>query len=366
LKNKNTEPKIYLQPLGFLKGCSDSDVNFKNLVGGGIYFSAVKCIIRDADNTLAEQIIPINLLHQFIESLSKTIADEAASILKNLTDSRLPIRFNNHNILNEKKPIIQGILNITPDSFSDGGQFDTFEKSIEQAGKMIAAGARIIDIGGESTRPNAIPISIEEELSRVLPVVERLATKNILISIDSRNASVMKAAVEKGAHIVNDVSALGHDPQSMATIKNMNVPVVLMHSQGDPKVMQINPHYDHVILDVYDYLAVRVQECLKAGITKNNIIIDPGIGFGKTVKDNLNILKNMSIFHGLGVPVLVGVSRKSFIGKLVDETDAQKRLPGSLASAQICYDQAIQIIRVHDVNETDQAMKIWHAIGSEN
>lgn len=256
---------------------------------------------------------------------------------------------------------IMGILNVTPDSFFDGGRHDQVIVAVEHALRMVKEGADIIDVGGESTRPGADLISIDEELNRVIPVIKALKAKtDALISIDTRKPEVMREAIKAGAHIINDVSALTFDPNSLEVAAELNVPVILMHSQGTPEVMQDNPSYNHVVLDIYDYLSASLQRAVEAGVRTENIILDPGIGFGKNVSHNCALLKGLSLFHGLGVPLLLGCSRKSYIAALSDGEPADERLPGSLSGVLLGVSQGVQIFRVHDVAETVQALKTWH------
>ena len=254
---------------------------------------------------------------------------------------------------------IMGVVNVTPDSFSDGGRHLVADAAIAHGLQLEAEGADILDIGGESTRPGAEPLGIEDECRRVLPVIEGLAARaRVPLSIDTRNAEVMRRAVQSGARIVNDVSALTHDPQSLEVAAATGVPVVLMHAQGDPRTMQRNPVYDDVVLDVYDALEARIEACEKVGIPRERLVVDPGIGFGKTLAHNLALLGALSIFHGLGCGVLLGASRKSFMGKLTGALP-DDRLPGSLAAALLGAAQGVQIIRVHDVAATRQALAVW-------
>jgi dihydropteroate synthase len=263
-------------------------------------------------------------------------------------------------------PLVMGIVNATPDSFSDGGAFLDAGRAVAHAKAMIDAGARIVDIGGESTRPGAQAIPIEEEIRRVAPVIAGLRAyaeaAGALISVDTRNAATMAAALDAGAGLLNDISALTHDPESMALAAGSGASVVLMHMQGDPETMQRAPRYDDVALDVYDYLEGRIAACLEAGMTPDRIVVDPGIGFGKTVEQNVALLNQLPIFHGLGVKLLVGVSRKGFIGKLSANEPPSERLPGSLAAALAAIARGAQIVRVHDVAETVQALKVSRAI----
>ncbi len=260
------------------------------------------------------------------------------------------------------QPVIMGVLNVTPDSFSDGGQFLDAAAAIDHARAMAAAGASIIDIGGESTRPGAEPITIEDELTRVLPVLRALRDDPMTMSIDTRNAVTMSAALECGAAMVNDVTALTHDPASAVTVAQADAPVILMHSRGDPRTMQDDPVYAHAALDVYDALATRIARAEAAGISRARMIVDPGIGFGKTLAHNLQILDGIGLFHGLGCPVLLGASRKSFIGRLGYGKEAAKRVPGSLATVLAALQQGVHIVRVHDVAATAQAIAVWRAI----
>ncbi|MGE3064356.1 MAG: dihydropteroate synthase [Hyphomicrobiaceae bacterium] len=260
------------------------------------------------------------------------------------------------------RPRIMGIVNVTPDSFSDGGQFASAATAIAHAERLDAEGADILDIGGESTRPGAEPVTVEEELRRVLPVLEGLAGRTrARLSIDTRKAEVMRRAAVAGAHLINDVSALTHDARSLRVVIETGLPVVLMHARADPRTMQDNPTYDDVLLDVYDVLARRIEACERAGLARGRLIVDPGIGFGKTAAHNLALLSGLSIFHGLGTAVLAGASRKSFIGQLSGAVDPQDRLPGSLAAALAAAGQGAQILRVHDVAATRQALTVWEA-----
>ncbi len=260
------------------------------------------------------------------------------------------------------RPRIMGILNITPDSFSDGGLFLRPDAAVMQ-GRLMASSAEIIDIGGESTRPGADEVSVDEEISRTAPVIGALREGglDVAISIDTRKAAVARAALEAGASWVNDVTALRFDPDMAALVAEKAVPVILMHSIATPATMQDDPRYENVLLDVYDALAARVAEAEAAGIVRANIAIDPGIGFGKTLTHNLALLQRMSLFHNLGLPVLLGASRKRFIGTIGAEAEAARRMPGSLAVALWGVAQGVQMIRVHDVAETRQALSLWQA-----
>lgn len=258
-------------------------------------------------------------------------------------------------------PRIMGIVNVTPDSFSDGGRHGTSEAGVSHGLALAGEGAHILDIGGESTRPGSDAVSADEELSRVIPVVKFLSGAGHVVSIDTRKAAVMREAVKAGAAIVNDVSALQHDPDSLRTVADLKVPVVLMHAQGDPRTMQLSPRYDDVALDVYDQLEQRVMACVQAGIPHSHIAVDPGIGFGKTFRHNLELLSQITLFHGLGVAVLVGLSRKGFIGALTGEKVAGNRAHGSVGGAVQAALNGVHILRVHDVKATVGALAVAFA-----
>lgn len=261
-------------------------------------------------------------------------------------------------------PQLMGVVNITPDSFSDGGQFLDAQAAIDHALRLEDEGADILDIGGESTRPGSVTVSVEDELKRVLPVIEGLKGRvKARISLDTRKAEVMRRGVEAGIDIINDVSALSYDEASLDVAAKSGLPVVLMHAQGDPKTMQEAPHYDDVTGEIYDYLQGRISVCNEAGIGNERIIVDPGIGFGKTLTHNLEIIRNLKTFQRLGVPLLFGASRKSIISMISGEKDPMKRLPGSLALAMKAMDGGAAIIRVHDVAETRQALAVWASCG---
>ncbi len=255
---------------------------------------------------------------------------------------------------------IMGILNVTPDSFSDGGRYATRDKAIAHALLMVEEGADFIDVGGESTRPGAAPITSCEECDRVIPVIERLKQEiSLPISIDSRHSRVIEEALKAGASIVNDVTAL-QDPRSLQIVADANVPVCLMHMQGQPESMQKEPHYEEVLLEIFQFLQDRISVCEKAGIRKENIWIDPGFGFGKTLAHNLSLLAKLQHFKKLQCPILVGLSRKAMFGQILD-LPVDKRLFGSLAGAVIAALHGADIIRVHDVGATKQAMKVVEA-----
>ena len=262
-------------------------------------------------------------------------------------------------------PTIMGILNVTPDSFSDGGKYSTLNAATEHCMSMVSAGADIIDIGGESTRPGAAELDAAQEISRVIPVLDKVAKEiQVPISIDTRKSEVAELAISSGAVIVNDVSGLTFDSKMAQYCINQNLPVCIMHSQGIPETMQNGPKYKNVCLDIYDFLTEQIEKMIDSGMQRSNIIVDPGIGFGKTLTHNFDLLKGISLFHGLGVPILIGVSRKKFIMTVAGLKENEDRVSGSIALALFARSQGVQIFRVHDVKETVQAMKLWHSMSS--
>ena len=261
------------------------------------------------------------------------------------------------------KPRLFGVINVTPDSFSDGGEALALSEALKRGRAMLDDGADILDVGGESTRPGAEPGSAEEERARVVPVVKGLTEMGALVSIDTRRAEVMAAAIDAGAGVVNDVTALTGDQDSLGLVADRGVAVVLMHMQGEPGSMQENPQYENAAKDVFGTLKARFEACEEAGIRRLRIAVDPGIGFGKTVDHNLEILNRLDIYRGLGLPVLLGVSRKSFIAKLSRGEAPKDRVPGSLAAVLAAWAQGVRMFRVHDVAETHQALAVAQAIG---
>ena len=261
------------------------------------------------------------------------------------------------------KPAVMGILNVTPDSFSDGGQWNSLSKALKHACSMIAAGASIIDIGGESTRPGADCVSVREELNRIIPVIEALRAQNskILISVDTSQPEVIREAVAAGADIWNDIRAL-RMPGALEEAAKLQIPVILMHMQGTPKSMQDSPRYQNILSEVLDFLKERAALCLEHGIKKENIILDPGFGFGKTVKDNFTLLNNLEAFVATGYPILSALSRKSMIGAACNLPNPQDRAAGSVAGALISFMKGAQLVRVHDVRETFEALQVYLAM----
>ncbi|GAA0785207.1 MULTISPECIES: dihydropteroate synthase [Pseudomonadati] len=259
--------------------------------------------------------------------------------------------------LDLSRPVVMGIVNVTPDSFSDGGEYNLFESACRHVDHIIEQGALIIDIGGESTRPGAAEVTVEQELERVLPIIKYISSKHdVWISIDTSKPEVMKQAVAAGANLINDVRAL-QLPGALAMAANLNVPVCLMHMQGQPKTMQNSPEYQDVLKDVFEFFEQRISACEAAGITRSQIILDPGFGFGKTLAHNYQLLAGLAVFHQFDLPILIGLSRKSMIGDLLKRSTSE-RLAGSLAGALIAAQNGAHVIRVHDVPETVDVLKI--------
>lgn len=259
-------------------------------------------------------------------------------------------------------PVIMGILNVTPDSFSDGGDHNTPALAARVAKKMAEDGAHLLDVGGESTRPGALEIPYEAEIARTVPVIEAIrSTLETPISIDTRKASVADAALVAGANIVNDVSGFQFDPMLGPLCAAKSMPVCLMHAKGLPETMQDNPHYENVLLDVYDFLSEQIELAVSFGVQRDQIIVDPGLGFGKTQDHNLTLMRGLSLFHGLGCPILLGASRKGFIRDIGQAPKATDRAPGSIAVALAAVLQGVQILRVHDVSQTRQALALFRA-----
>lgn len=262
------------------------------------------------------------------------------------------------------QPVIMGVVNVTPDSFSDGGDHLNHDAAIAHGRRLLKDGAAIIDVGGESTRPNAEPVPVEEEIRRVIPVVKALAGCGAAISIDTRHADVMAAAIAAGASIINDVTALTGDPGALPLAVETGVSVILMHMQGEPRTMQANPVYRDAAAEVHAWLRDRVHVCRAAGIPEPRIAIDPGIGFGKSVAHNLDILARLSLYRDQQCALVVGVSRKSLIARLSHDEPPKMRLPGSIAAALAAIDRGANLLRVHDVAETLQAVAVWRAVAA--
>jgi dihydropteroate synthase len=294
-------------------------------------------------------------------TLVEQIERKGQSVARRFTAGTLGRQTALPSFLERDRPLVMGIVNVTPDSFSDGGLNADAERAIAHGTKLAEEGADILDVGGESTRPGSEGVPESEEIRRVIPVIEGLVARGHAVSVDTRKANVMRAALKAGARMVNDVSALTHDPQAAEVLAGSSCPVILMHAQGDPKTMQLSPHYDDVALDVHDWLEARIEASVAAGIARERIIVDPGIGFGKSFRHNLDLLRQFTLFHGLGVPLLMGLSRKGFIGALTGEKHAGERVHGSVGGAIWSALQGAHILRVHDVKASVAALAVANA-----
>jgi dihydropteroate synthase len=345
--------RVYLRPVAFVDAPFGLDGRVARLAGGLSWFSAVELIAPSGT-----ELVPV----EGIEDRLSGLGDAARAAWANLTSPRPPLGLGARNVRLDQ-PQVVGIVNVTPDSFSDGGRFEDADAAVEAGSSMAADGAAIIDVGGESTRPGAKPVWEGDEAARVVPVVERLAASGAAVSIDTRKAMVMESALAAGAAMVNDVSALTWDPRAAEAVAAAGCPVVLMHHRGAPETMQDDPYYDRpVALEIFDWLADRIAAAVASGIARDRIIVDPGFGFGKTVRHNLELMNHLALFHGLGCPLMVGASRKRTIGALSNEAPADRRLAGSIALALKAAEQGAQLIRVHDVPETVQALRVWRGL----
>jgi len=352
LSNAATAP-IRLRPLAIVSGAIAETAirrgDARALAGSTRAFSAVELLTRATTGVMTTMAPLPALMNAVKSSAALHAAVEAA--LHRLSEPRP-----NWAGFALDRPLIMGILNVTPDSFSDGGHFLDPARAIAHGRVLLAAGADVIDVGGESTRPGAAPLAPEDEIARIEPVIRALAEVGAPISVDTRHPRVMERALAAGARIINDVSALSN-PASLAVAAKAKAPVVLMHMRGEPRTMQQEPQYDLASFDIVEFLEARIVECMDAGIARDNIVVDPGIGFGKTKAHNLEILARVALFHGLGTGILIGASRKSFLGASVDA-----RLPGSLAVAMHAVQHGVQILRVHDVAETRATIALAEAL----
>jgi len=309
-----------------------------------ISFDEVEIITRKSKKK-----IKVNSIKYLPTSIKKKIFKD----IKIITSKKK--NFSNFNF--NKIPLIMGVLNLTPDSFSDGGKFNNLGKGINHAKKLLIEGVDIIDIGGESTRPGSQTVNSIQEWNRIKKILKKLKYFNT--SLDTRKADIMQKGINLGVNLINDVSGLSFDKNSIKILKKYKTPFVLQHSRGTPDIMQKNPKYKNVVLDIYDYFEDKIKFLRKNGILHNKIILDPGIGFGKNLKHNVMLLQNISIFHSLGLPIMLGISRKRFIGDIAEENDDKKRVGGTLSSSIFSLMQGVQLIRVHDVNEIIQGVKVF-------
>jgi len=348
----------YLRPIALAESPQAEHGGAVRLGGGLIFASRFAVIGRAGGKIVSRELYSARELEAALPGLPEEIALQWADLQRvhaPLVCGARTIRLD--------QPQVMGILNVTPDSFSDGGEFlDRPDVAQAHAAAMLEAGAAIVDVGGESTRPGAPAVWEGDELKRVIPVVERLAAMGAAISVDTRRAVVMEAALAAGAHLFNDVSALRHDPRSVELAARTGLPVVLMHAPGEGEDLHGKTGYADPVLDVFDWLRTRRDEAMAAGIARERIVLDPGLGFGKSLADNLALMNALPLFHALGQPLLVGASRKRMIGALSNEAPAHQRLGGSLALALKALDAGAQLLRVHDVAETVQATRVWRGL----
>jgi dihydropteroate synthase len=343
-----------IRPTGFIDSPFGYDGQVARLAGGLNWFSAVELMAIDGHARVSTKLMSV-------EELESALDDELGPQWQKITSARRALELGPR-IVRLDQPQVMGIINATPDSFSDGGEFPDAESAAQAGALMASQGAAIIDVGGESTRPGARSIWEGDEIERIVPVIRQLASGGAAVSADTRKSEVMAAAVEAGARMINDVSALTYDERSLEAAALLRVPVVLMHHRGAPEVMQDDPRYDDVLVEVYLWLEQRVAAALQAGVPREHILVDPGFGFGKNVAHNLELMNGLALFHSLGCPLVVGASRKRTIGALAGEAPVRDRLGGSIAFALKAVEQGVQIVRVHDVVETVQALRVWRGM----
>lgn len=346
--------RTLIRPTGFVDAPFGYDGKVARLAGGLTFFASVELLHVEGNRRVSTELVSV-------ETFESRLDDALASQWAALTSSRPPLQLGERTVRLDQ-PQVMGILNVTPDSFSDGGRFADAASAVESGVRMASEGAAILDVGGESTRPGAQQVWAQDEIERIRPVVAGLAAGGSAVSIDSRKSEVISAALQAGAQLVNDVSAFTFDPRSAEVVAAAGAPVILMHHLGSPETMQQDPRYDDVLVEVYLWLEERIVAAEAAGIARSHILIDPGFGFGKTVAHNLELMNGLSLFHLLGCPLVVGASRKRTIGALSNEAPADQRLGGSIAFALKAVEQGAQVVRVHDVPETVQALRIWRGL----
>lgn len=346
--------RTLLRPTAFVDSPFGHDGKVARLAGGMNWFSAVELISVEGGRRVSTELVPV-------EGIESRFDDAMDAQWQALTGPRPPLQLGERTVRLDQ-PQVMGIVNATPDSFSDGGQFADSAAAAVAGADMAAQGAAIIDVGGESTRPGAKAVWEGDEIERIAPVIRQLSAGGTAVSADTRKADVMTAAIEAGARMVNDVSALTYDDRSAGVVAAAGVPFVLMHHQGAPETMQDDPRYEDVLVEIYLWLEERIAAAEAGGIARDKILIDPGFGFGKNVSHNLELMNGLALFHSLGVPLVVGASRKRTIGALSGEAAVDKRLGGSIAFALKAVEQGAQLIRVHDVFETVQALRVWRGL----
>ena len=353
---------IYIQPLTTGSAPQAFEGDTVRLAGGLVHARELAVIIRRDGVVVQREIVTGSALARALAQLPDPLAADGEIQWSNLQLAHPPLACGARTIRLDQ-PQVMGILNVTPDSFSDGGKFlDNPGAAAVHAAAMHEAGAAIIDVGGESTRPGAAAVWEGDEIARVVPAIERCVAMGAAVSVDTRRAAVMEAALAAGAHMINDVSALRHDPRGMEVATASGRPVILMHAPGTGEDLHSGARYANVLLDVFDWLRAALERAVEGGIARERIILDPGIGFGKSLADNLALLNGLALFHALGRPLLLGASRKRLIGALSNEAAAHRRLGGSLALAVAGMRAGVQLLRVHDVFETVQARDVWRGL----
>ena len=353
--------KVYIHPLTLVPGPQAVEGEAVRLGGSMAYAREFALVLRDG-GAVSERIVGApKAIEAALARLSGPLAQDAAAQWANLAKAHAPLQMGSRTIRLDQ-PQIMGILNVTPDSFSDGGQHDAIEAGRAHAAAILEAGAAIIDIGGESTRPGAAATFEDEEIRRIVPAVEYCASMGAAISLDTRRAGVLAAGLAAGAHMANDVSALRYDPRSIEVVASAACPVILMHAPGAGEDLHAGGTYADVVSDVFDFLKAARARAIAAGIAEDRIILDPGIGFGKSLAENLALLNALPLFHALGSPLMLGASRKRMIGALSVEESADQRLAGSIALAVKGMEAGVHLLRVHDVAETVQARNVWRGL----
>jgi dihydropteroate synthase len=346
--------RTLLRPTAFIDSPFGNDGKVARLAGGLSWFAAVELIKIEGHARISSELVAI-------EGIEARFDDDMAAQWKALTSGREALALGERTVRLDQ-PQVMGILNVTPDSFSDGGRFANPEAAAEAGADMAREGAAIIDVGGESTRPGAKLVWEGDEVERIVPVISQLTRGGTAVSADTRKADVMTAAIEAGARMINDVSALTFDGRSAGIIAASRIPVVLMHHRGSPETMQVDPRYDDLLVEVYLWLEERIRAAEDAGISRDHILVDPGFGFGKTLAHNLELMNGLALFHSLGCPLVIGASRKRTIGALSLEAPVDQRLGGSIAFALKAFEQGVQLVRVHDVAQTLQALRVWRGM----
>ena len=354
---------LYIQPLTLVPSPQAVAGDAIRLAGGMAYAHLIAVTVTRDGRVVQRELVTPSGIDWVFERLPESLGPEAEAQWAGLTAAHLPLQLGERTIRLDQ-PQVMGILNVTPDSFSDGGRFlDDPEEAQAHAAAMHEAGAAIIDVGGESTRPGAAAVWEGDEIQRVIPAVEHCVAMGAAVSIDTRRPAVMEAALAAGARIINDVSALRHDPRSLEFAAAANdVPVILMHAPGEGDDLHANGNYRNVVFEVFDWLRAARDRAIEGGVDRERIILDPGIGFGKSMAENLALLNALPLFHALGQPLLLGASRKRLVGALSNEAPAHKRLGGSLALAVAGMNAGVQLLRVHDVHDTVQARNVWRGL----